>query len=491
MASPITSPSALRTLAIQNPGIFAALFARAPSSVTFKGKTYARAAATTVDQRLWYLAAAATTQPSSVASIARGSYSLDEVYGLDPDRSALDAAERAERDAKAKVAKVRAALDGVNRRIRDAEQRLSEALAAQKEAQKVQVGDVFTLGISAAGRNLYADGQVQLWKDRIQSLKSGVLVGMAGQEGFAIPTNGGQAQLEGALKDAQAELAAASAEVKAQRRAYDDAARAARQEEERARAEQARDDAERARAEREARARDEAARRAQEEQDRAASSSSTGSGGVEWTNQPTDPGYESGAPDDYTFSDEWMDELDTARDLFGDEDDARAYAEDVLGVDDADALLAYVSPYSFDSYYGADCACDGCSRGGDCDVVDDMRLAMLDAGWGYDADDAEQVFGADKITEEGDQGYSGIAPPAPTGAFDFASIIPVIIGAVLALAPALLSSLGAPASLNETAPGMVPPPPRPAARRSTMTGDDTTDGALVAGGALLLVKLLG
>lgn len=473
--STIASPSALRTVALQNPGLFAALFARAPKTVTYRGKTYLRDSARSVDERLWFLAAAASTSPASVASIARGSYSLDEVYGLDPDRSTLDAAEQRARDAKGKVGKVRAALDGVNRRIRDAEARLTEALAAQKEAQKVQVGDIFTAGISAAGRNLYADGQVQYWKDVIQSLKSGVVVGMAGN--ITMPPNGGQAQLEGALKEAQAEARAAEADVTAARRAYNDEARKLRREEEQARAEQARDDAERRRAEAEARARDEAAA--------AAAEASYVPAEPSMTDNVTDPGYVTDDGETWTGDDSLIEELDTARDLFGNEEDAQAYAEDVLGVDDVDALLSYVSPYSFDAYYGADCGCDGCARGaGDCDTVDSMRVAMLDAGWGYDV---EESYGADKLTEPGEQGYTGDAPAA---SFDFAAVIPVIIAAVLSLAPLLLKAFGAPSSLAESEPpastrAAIPPPPAPPSR------DTSTDAPLAVGGALLLVKLLG
>jgi len=511
----ITNTETLRTIANANPGIFAALFARAPKTVTFKGKTYVRDAARSVDERLWYLAAAATTQPGSVGAISKGVYSLDEVYGLDPDRSQVDAAEQTLRAAKSKTSAVKSKLDGLRRMLRSFEQNLTNARAAQKEAQKVQVGDVFTAGISAAGRNLYADGQVKIWQDRIESLKTGALVGMAGQEGFQIPLNDGIAQNEAALAAAQGEQRAAEADLAEAKKTYDAEARKLRQEEEQARREQARDEAARRRADAEAKARDDAAAR---DTAAAEASASASASAAPMTNTQTDPGYVTDDPD-YDYSDEGdfagADEMTTARDLFANEDDARAYAEDVLGVlgidsDDCDAVLDYLSPYSFDRYYAdASCRCDGCARGGDCDVVDDTRLAMLDAGWGldaftgaqdydgdpdaegFDADDAEESFGADKITEEGEQGYIKPAP-TPGQLFDFASLIPLIISAVMMLAPSILKALGAPISLEEANPpdstlAQVPPSPKSRAA----TADDAQAGALTLGAVLLGVKLLG
>lgn len=474
----INSTAALRQTALANAGIFGAAFTRAPTSVTFKGKTYLRDAAVSVEQRLWYLAACAQTQPSSVQRIASGSYSLDEVFGLDPDRSGIDDAEREARAATAKVGKVKAQLDAMKRKIRDAEESVRRAQAAQKEAQKVQVGDIFTAGISAAGRNLYADGQVKLWQDRVESLKTGSLVGMAGQEGWAVPLNMGETQLEGLLAEARAEERAAKENVNAARAAFNEEAKARRAEEERARIEQAHD---RATEQAEAAARaSEAAAQLNVSNAQYSTVEDYSAGGGYIGDQTTDPGA---AEDDGSYwgeeeaTAEWEEEqLDQAKEMFGDTDDARAYAQDVMGVgaNEAVSRLSYISPYSFDAYYGADCAgCDGCDQGGSCDTANDMRRAMLEGGWGngqaslgYDMEASERFF-ADKITDDDDQGGGYLTPPPMPGAgappmpgasggnaapFDFAAIIPLIIGAVLMLAPTILAAFGAPSPVHEAVP---------------------------------------
>jgi hypothetical protein len=502
--SSITSLSQLRSTAIANTGVFSAAFARAPRSVTYGGKTYSRDAAKSVDERLWYLAAAARTQPSAIAAIASGSYSLDEVYGLDPDRSGLDEAEAALRAASAKVGNVKAKLDGVNRQIKNFEANLARALAAQKEAQKVQVGDVLTGGISAAARNLYADGQVKIWKDRIESFQTGSLVGMAGQEGFQIPLNAGQSQLQAALTEAKADESAARQAVVEARAAYDRDAAARRREEEAARAAQARDENERRRAEAEAAAREQAAAQASQQQTQTYANAAPA-----YANNDTDPGYVEddgyvNGGDDAAWYEE---ELDTARDLFGDEDDAMAYAQDVLGVDDDDvdeaAMRAYVSPYGFDSYYSAG------AMGLDEDDLDDARLAYLQAGWGfdveampleYDSEDDDGSFGADKITDEGDQGYSAppfTTPPMPPvnggsdRPFDFMSVLPIIIAAVLALAPVIISSFTKPTSVDEgNAVNNPPAPPPPEPKSSASPAPSSTEALGYGAGALILLKLL-
>lgn len=496
----ISSVSELRSTVISNAGVFAAAFARAPRSITYKGKHYTRDAARSVDERLWYLAAAAQTQPSAISSIVSGSYSLDEVYGLDPDRSGIDEAEATLRAASAKVGKVKAQLDGIKRRVRDAESQLTMALAAQKEAQKVQVGDIFTAGVSAAARNLYADGQVQMWKDRISALKNGANVGLASEGGWTVPTNAGQSQLESALMDAKAEESAARAAVVEARAAYDREAAARRKEEEAARIAQARDAADAARAQAEAAAREQAAAAATQTQ-------TQNNAPPVYASNDTDPGYVAEDPNVYGGEEAawYEEELDTARELFGDEDDARAYAEDVLGLD-AEAnigLEVYASPFAFDNYYA------GGAYGLDEDSVDDMRLAFLDAGWGfdgltlgYDADDADGAYGADKITEEGEQGFvpSMTPPPMPaTGGaaapFDFMSILPIIIAAVLAFAPLIIKALGGPSPVEDTSTPKDTAAELAAQRERNAAAvkeeSRSTEAGLYAGGLLLAVKILG
>lgn len=489
----INTVDALRTTALQNAGVFAALFARAPKTVTFKGKTYLRASMQTVEQRLWYLSAAAQTQPSALSSIASAGYSLDEVYGLDPDRSGVVEAETALRAATAAVSSATSKVNAMKRRITDAEGQLREALAAQKEAQKVQVGDIFTAGISAAGRNLYADGQVQIWKDRINSLKTGSLVGMAGQEGWAVPLNAGLTQLQSQLTEAKAAQRDATAALTAAKASYDAEARSMRAEEERQRQAQAADAQAAAQAAADAAARD-AQAAAQLAASQAASQSTADytTGGAGGGSDPTtwegysDDGYTDASGDavepdygDDAFGgeedfDSDGDDLDDARDLFPDDEDAaRAYAEDTLGVDDADAVamaqLSYTSPYSFDAYYGADC--DGSCGNEDCDTCDEvsnLRGEMLDAGWGFDG----HAYFADKLGDDDEQGGSRNSPPpmpmgSPQGAgfvpstpyasgpgtsaapFDFAAIIPLILGAVMMLAPLIMKAFGAPVALED------------------------------------------
>lgn len=486
----INSVSDLRLAAISNAGVFNATFLRAPKSVTYGGRTYLRDSAQTAEQRLWYLAAAAQSNPSAIANIAAGSFSLDECYGLDPDRSSLDETERELRAAKSKVTKAQGAVTAMRGKIRDAEARLRDAIAKQKEAQKVQVGDIFTLGISAAGRNLYADGQVQIWKDRIESMKSGSLVGMAGQEGWQIPLNAGLTQLEAALIEARAEERAATQAVQEARRAYDAEARRLRQEEERARQEAARDEAERQRLEAEAAARDAQAAGSAEPSYETPPS--------DWNMPDTDPSAYVTTEEEYeeepiyaSEEDVYAEELDTARAMFADENDARAYAEDVLGVDAEGLGATYESAYSLDRYYGGDCGgqCDGhCAT---CDAVGSLRMELLDS-----------AFHADKLGDDDEQGASGrgmspppMPPPSFTGAadrpFDFMSIIPVIIAAVLALAPMILKSFMPPTSTHEA----TPPPavqaeiaPPPASKRPE--GASTEEKLAVGIGFAALLKFL-
>ena len=431
----ITSPNALAVVAKQNKGIFDATVARAPASVTFKGKTYPRAAADTVEKKLWFLAANAMTRPASVAGLANVAFTLDEVYGLDPDRSRLDMAQSALAAAKAKVSAATGRLNGLRSQLRQYEANLARAKVAQKEAQKVQIGDILTAGISAAGRNLYADGQVKIWQDRIESLKTGSLVGMAGQEGFQIPLNDGVAQNEAKLAEARAEVASATEELNEAQRSYDAEAKANRDAEAKAKREAAASAAEAARAEREA-----AALASRAEQEAAAAEAERNRASAE-ANAPvqtypdTDPtgyvtddgSYDDGSYDDGSYDDsaggyedesEMLDREQLAADLAGDEE--FVFNE---GGDDGDAALAgYVSPYGFDTYYG----CDECRAGQyGCDD-------QCEGGCAQAARVRAEAMGLD------DEGY-GFDP----------SIIMVILSAVLALAPVIIGMFSPPTSAED------------------------------------------
>ena len=436
MTERIDSPNSLRIVANQNKGIFDATLARAPSSVTFKGKTYPRAAADTVEKGLWYLAATAMTRPAAVAGLANVSFSLDEVYGLDPDRSRIDAAQAALAAANGEVSKTQAKLTGLRGMLRSYEANLARAVAAQKEAQKVQVGDVFTLGISAAGRNLYADGQVKIWQDRIESLKTGSLVGMAGQEGFLVPLNDGIAQNEAKLVAARGAVVSATAELNDAQRAYDAEAKATRDAEAKAKKDAAASAAEAARAERESAAL--ADRAAQDAADAEAQRQASLNMATTAASSTDPSGYVSDdgawAPDDSTdpeadYNDgtfpeegEMLDREQLAADLAGDEE----FVFNEAG-DDGDAALAgYVSPFGFDTYYG----CDECRAGNyGCD-------SECDGGCAAAARERAEAMGFDEQS-----GY-GFDP----------SIIVIILSAVLALAPAIIGMFSPPTTTEDGSP---------------------------------------
>ncbi len=438
MTDRIASPDALRIAANQNKGIFDATLARAPSSVTFKGKTYPRAAADTVEKGLWYLAATAMTRPAAVAGLANVAYSLDEVYGLDPDRSRIDAAQAALTAANSAVSAVQGKLTGLRGMLRTYQANLARAVAAQKEAQKVQVGDVFTLGVSAAARNLYADGQVKIWQDRIESLQTGALVGMAGQEGFQVPLNDGIAQNEAKLEAARAGVVAATQELHDAQRDYDAEAKRTRDAEAKAKKDAATSAAEAARAEREAaalsdRAAQDAADAEAQRQAQMTTAQSAGStdpsgyvsdDGAWAPDDSTDPSADDSVGDDLSFQDEseMLDRDELAADLAGDEE----FVFNEAG-DDGDAALAgYVSPFGFDTYYG----CDECRAGNyGCD-------SECDGGCASAARERAEAMGFDEQS-----GY-GFDP----------SIIVVILSAVLALAPAIIGMFSPPTSTDDGSP---------------------------------------
>jgi hypothetical protein len=192
-------------------------------------------------------------------------------------------------------------------------------------------------------------------------------------------------------------------------------------------------------------------------------------------------------------------------DLLGDRELSRAYAEDVLGVDNADTIaladLGYISPWSFDAYYGADCGggCDGhCET---CDGVAELRAQMLDNGWGFDGNGYE----ADKLGDADEQGASGRTgaggsmlspPPMVTGSadapFDFTAIIPLIIAAVIAIAPLILKAFGAPIALEDANPpastiAELPPPPLDDHSESKTRKENAAIGIGLAAVALKLI----
>lgn len=515
MTPTVSTPAALATLAKANPGIFAAMYARAPKAITFQGKNYVRDAASSVESKLWYLAAVARTQPSALQAIQRGSYSLDEIYGLDPDRSEIDtaeaelrAAELARDRAGARVASLKRQVKDFEDRVRDAQKRYEECSKRPVEATDVLLA-IGTLGAGnlarTAGCQAYEKGQIQLWRDRIQAVKTGAMVGMAGQEGFAVPVNDGIVQNEAKVREANAEVTAAKSRLNSAKRAYDAAARRQRAEEQRAALEEARarnaEAAEQARLEAELRAQEAAAQSVADGY--AQTEAETG-----WYGNATDPGayvygddyyateeagyYEEESGDDY--SSWWAEEFDAGMALYGTEERARAHAVDATGFDpDEMALRSYVSPWSFDAYY-ADAACECGSACDECgDRADQLRASYLANGWGFD--DEAAAYYADKITEEGDQGFSGIGAGSAATPFDFGAVIPLILQAVLTIAPLLISTFMPPPAVHEAGP--VPPsvtrdvaeltPPPMVSAPPAM---DTERALLIGGGLFLLYKLV-
>lgn len=532
----INSTSALLTTAKQNPALFQSIYNRAPKSIQFQGKTYLREAASSIESKLWYLGAAAKMQPSSISVIASKSFGFDgESFGLDPDRSEVDEAERALREAQAAANKVKAKLDAQKRQVKSFQDRMKDATKRLAECDKRNLtgsvgGDVLagilTIGGSAivnevagkGGCRAYEAGQVQLWKDRIQAWKTGAMVGMAGQEGFAVPVNDGIVQNEGLLADANAAVQAAQAEVTAARSRYDAQAKAMRDEEAKAARQQQAEAYSQQLA-------DFRAQQAAAQQQAALSQSATYYSGVnEYAQQQTDPGYvyddgsyaggaygDDGAyyenPADSDGTNWYENQLDAngkamAEQYGADETDVGDFAEDYLGLRNGGEVsqVGYVSPYGFDTYYadmraqGADCGC-GCNGGNEsCDGFDEdftrFKAMMFDAGWSRFSSDV--AFGADKITEPGEQGYGSpsdwgtysaplsappLVPARVTGdssaPFDFSGVLMLIITAVISLAPLLISTFSPPVAVQEANPPHdavpiqasvtdVPPPAPPA-----------------------------
>lgn len=420
VASRPTSAIAVKQLATQNPAVFNAAYNRAPTSVRYGGKTYSRNAASTPEQKLWYLAAVAKASPTSVQRLASLPLSLDEVYGLDADRSALNDAEAVYRQAQSAQRAAEAKLKGLKRQ-------LQTFLDRERDAQRRRDA------VRGWPAEWYEEGQVKLWQDRQQSIKNGVDVGMSSQQGWKPPLNDGIVQNEAAVDAAREATRGALADVQAAKAAYDAENKRLRDEE---------------RAARLAELKDEQARRV--EQATAAAEEARANAAIQAASAPTyaqgDMGDMGDASGDYAPLE------DLSQDLYAENFDAQGVALfDAHGMTALDAEVdadtygqtwefhappvGYQSPYGFASYYQCDACAAGhrCDEGGDCYRVSNVRAEAL----GFDAD---------KITEAGDQGYTG------GSTFDFASVLPVIIAAVISLASALISAFMPPPALDDGMP---------------------------------------
>lgn len=386
MAIPYKTPQEVVSAAAATPA-FSSAFRAAPPTVRRSGKTYRRDDARNVQQQVWYLAAAAMANPGQVAALA------SKGYDLDPDRTALDEAERAERAAYAKFTSAKGRVAGLHRELKRLEENQRTAEATRATCKDL---DPFC--------QWHWNGQIQWWKDRQYDLRVG-----QGQWKDA-----GLAQAERALEEARSEWIGAKARVADERKRYNEQLRAARDEEERARQEQLAE--ERRRAENERRTREAEELRRREEDERRAAEERRKRAEEAAANQPS---YEDTySEEDYTddegviFGDsEWLDHA-LAEDVYGDADVAEDLLADV-GEPVAGEDLVPPSPWEFDQYYGCDaCYCDG----EPCEAC----------GRGYDAAAEEQFF------------------------LDWTVVLTGIIAAILAIAPIILAQLSPPPTADDS-----------------------------------------
>lgn len=390
----LNSAQAIRTAALQNPGLFTAAYAKAPVSVTYKGKSYLRAAAQTVEQKIAYLAMVGMVSPSLIGKIGQGALYLDNSeFMLDPDRSAVQAAQSAVRDAERVKREAQATLNARTAELRTYEANERAAAARLKDADRVQgVGDVFSFGISVAARVAYEKGQVQLWKDCQQAIQTGAVVGMCGQVKPDQEWQGkGILQARQALQAANAAVSSARAELADAQRAYNEEARAMRRAEEESRREAARDEAERRREEIAAAKRDSQAQVIADRQSQQVAAYAAPDAPYEPNSVTTDDGEVWTGEEAPAWAD---DDAGDFVETYG----HNAELAEAMGVDlgpDEVAEIAGISPWSFDRYYA------------DAEV--------------------EQVFGADT------------------------QIVPIILAAILALAPIILSIFAPPPEVRKDA----------------------------------------
>lgn len=200
-----TTPQTIETAIKTNAGAFAAAFKKAPASVRYQGRTYARSSATTTRAQAVYLAMAAITQPTSVALMAPKKGIDFAAYSLDADRSQLTQAE-------AELSKARAVEARLQAKLTAAKKQLARVEADNKKAGKIGAVSIFTGGLS----NLYNKAK---YSTRVGSAKNAV--------------NNVTAELE----DARLATQQAQSDVDAAKKAYDEEnARIRRQEEEERRA---------------------------------------------------------------------------------------------------------------------------------------------------------------------------------------------------------------------------------------------------------------
>ncbi len=395
----INDVSDLRIAAIQNRAAFNVAYNHAPDAVRFKGKVLYKDRANGVEEQLAYLAAVALTEPTALADVANANtFGLDGTsYGVDADKSVLNAAVAQQRKLEAELKKAETRKPQIEREI----------VRWTGKAADCQIWDgadvglaILTLGIGTGIKKTVCEQEA---KDMLLKLRDELAKNRSTQED---------------LKDA---IVAAATEVKNAQEAYDEELKRLRAEEEAARLlklekqvkeaqEKADADAATAAAEAKIAAAEAASARAkQAAEDKARQEAAD----AEWAayckaypeDCASDTGGGAGFTDDYGNewqNDYWLDR-DAGSDVYGSED----MAADLGASEDFDAGSTYSSPWEFDRYYGCDCA------NGDGDSAE---------GYGCDACDA--VYG-----------LAGTSYGA-----DYGNLFGGIVAGVLVLAPAIIGA---------------------------------------------------
>lgn len=404
-----TTPDELRVSALQNAPAFNALYTHAPASLVFKGRVIERDAATTVEERLYYLSALAMTNPDALYELSQTQLGP---YSLDADDSEVVAAQAAVRLCEKKVSALitkRAAQVKLIQQSRD-------VIENMKNGENIALG-IFTAGIATAA--MLAEATMAL------NQRQGILV-----------------NIDNELEAAKDECASARREVTAAQSRLDVANRKLREEEEKDRqraAKEALAEAERRKDEAETRAAEAAAKRAADAAEKRAKQAAEES---EWyaNNPEPEPDYSSWNPSDYpafgeeegyqddTYEDPddayWADTMTSG--IFGSEQQTAEHLEAIGET----RPRRTSSPYYFDRYY----ACDACANGN----LPPLGYDSEDpAGIGFDSD--TDGLGCDDGTcptcaGEGLEGYGA----------EGEGLLAIFAG-VLALAPSVINAFSAPA----------------------------------------------
>lgn len=409
----ISDVSDIRIAAIQNRAAFNVAYQQAPEAVRFRGKTLYKDRAGSVEEQLAYLAAIALTEPQALGPVVNAdTFGFDAgAFALDAaDRSALDAAVKAQREAEATLRKLEAELRKLQLRKPQIEREIIRWVGKDADCKIWDGADVglaiLTIGIGTGIKKTVCEQEA---KDALIKLKTEQAKNTDAQE-----------DTTQAIAEAKRAVVEAANVVKAEQAAYDEALKRQRAEEEAARLEklekQAKEAQERAdarSAEAAAQAKIDAANAQAQREARAAEEKANQEAWATYCAQNPDD-VENCGGDPYAgqgFTDEsgnqwendyWLD-AETAEDTYGSVDTAA----DVGAAQDEDSCPRYQSPWAFDRYYACDCA--------------------------HRHDDDEDYYGCDAC--EAVYGLDGTAYGADTG-----QVVGGIIAGVLVAAPAIISA---------------------------------------------------